>query len=75
MFVCVADILLLDIICYTTGDHMHPVRAYADEAMEGREPRRTTTVGRESKGQEARNPDGCGRSRHIRFLLVSHTGE
>lgn len=72
---CVSDIFLLDVIRHTAGDHMHPVRANADEALEGREPGRTTAVGREPKGQEARNPDGRGRSRHIRFLLVSHTGE
>lgn len=54
---------------------MHPVRANADEALEGRESGRTTAVGRKPKGQEACNPDGRGRSRHICFLLVSHTGK
>lgn len=75
MYVCVADILFLDVVRYTAGDHMHPVRVDADEAVEGRESGRTAAVGREPKGQEARDPDGRGRGRHIRFLLVSYTGK
>lgn len=54
---------------------MHPVRADADETVERREPGRTAAVGREPEGQEARDPNGRGRGRHIRLLLVPDTGE
>lgn len=54
---------------------MHPVRADVDETVERSESGRTTAVGRESQGQETRDPNGRGRCRHIRFLLVPDTSE
>lgn len=54
---------------------MHTVRADVDEAVERGEPGRPAAVGRESEGQEARDPNGGGRGRHIRVLLVPDTGE
>jgi len=71
----VSDILLPHVVRDTAGDHMHSVRADVDEAVERREPGRTAAVGREPEGQEARDTDGRGRGRHIRFLLVPDTGE
>lgn len=72
---CVSDILLPHVVRDTTGDHMHPVRADADETVERSEPGRTAAVGREPEGQETRDPNGRGRGRHIRILLVPDTGE
>jgi len=53
---------------------MHPVRADADETVERSEPRRAATVGREPEGQEAGDPNGRRRGRHIRLLLVPDSG-
>lgn len=72
---CVSDIFLPDVLRYTAGDHMHPVRADVDETVEGGQPWWTATVGRESEGQETRDPNGRGRGRHIRLLLVPDTSE
>lgn len=54
---------------------MHPLRADADETVERREPGRTAAVGREPERQKTRHPDGRGRGRHIRVLLVPDTSE
>lgn len=70
-----ADIFLSHVVRDTAGDHMHSVRADADETVERSEPGRTAAVGRESEGQETRDPNGRRRGRHIRFLLVSDTSE
>lgn len=72
---CVSDIFLPHVVRDTAGYHMHPVRVDVDETVERREPGWATTVGREPAGQEARDPDGCGRGRYIRLLLVSNTSE
>jgi len=70
----VSDILLPHVLRHTTGNHMHPVRADADETVERSEPRWAATVGREPEGQEAGDPNGRCRGRHIRLLLVPDTG-
>jgi len=70
----IADILLPHVVRDTAGDHMHPVRADADETVERSEPGWAAAVGREPEGQEACDQNGRGRGCHIRLLLVPDTG-